>query len=324
MTHPEDPTPDPEAVEALIQALDEPPPHFARAALLEAMGDEILGCTAARQILRSGLAEVSAGQGDDDPGFAPVYALLLLGHHQDTDALELLLDIARRPERIWDAVLGDAFTEHMGPVLWQCSDGEAAPLFGLLGERSAHPQAREAAARALCLGVLDGEVRREDVVLAISSALDTELGHVEADGVDEESELLVSSLASALTDISVAGEDDARTRCIDRAFALDLVDGFFLDAEWRDHQPRSHEEVVQRIDEREASYHPSNPMALEAWGVFGVRRRHRPELLEGLSLPGLRPTPPPSSRRPKTRPPKDKARRKQARKSRKRNRGKRG
>lgn len=315
MWHPEDPPPDPEAVVALIQALSEPPPRFARAALLEAMGDEMLGCTAARQILRSGLSEVSAGQGDDDPGMAPVYALLLLGHHQDTDALELLLDIARRPERIWDAVLGDAFTEHMGPVLWQCSDGEAAPLFELLGERSAHPQAREAAARALCLGVLDGGVRREDVVVAISSVLDTELGHVEADGVDEASELLVSSLASALADIGVAGEDDARTRCIDRAFALHLVDGFFLDAEWRDYQPRSHEEVVQRIDEREASYHPSNPMTLEAWGVFKTYDEIRPVSPEVQSLLGLRPK--------VVRNPKDKARRKQARKARRRNRGKR-
>jgi len=129
----------------------------------------------------------------EDASYAPIYAVMLLGHWREPRAHPVLIALAGLPGELPHELLGDTVTENLAAILVRTCDGNVEAIKGLVQNRKADAFCRSAAASSLALGVLEGVLAREEAMEFLAGMLSEEW--VEGTGV------FLGSLASSLCDL---------------------------------------------------------------------------------------------------------------------------
>jgi hypothetical protein len=144
-------------------------------------------------LLDEAIADPQVHAEDDSPGLA--YAIVLLGHFGEAAAHERFLALARLPEELIEALLGDMVSETMPIVLWRTAHGRFDGIRALLSDQSVYGFMRWGAARILAYAAAMGETSREETL----AFLDPQLSD------DPDDEIANSGIALAILGLQPTG-----------------------------------------------------------------------------------------------------------------------
>jgi hypothetical protein len=118
--------------------------------------------------LEKGAADPSVYLEDEDY-YLHIYAVMLLGHFQETRAHQAVIELFSLPGDIPDELFGDVTTEYLAMVLFRTCGGDFELIKSLILNRRAFALARGEAARALVYAVVAGQLPREEALSFFST-----------------------------------------------------------------------------------------------------------------------------------------------------------
>lgn len=101
---------------------------------------------------------------EDEDRLDHVYAVILLGHFEESRAHDVIVDILSIPGNISYQLFGDLVTENFPAILFQTCGGSLARLRSLALNKDAYDFCRGSALQAMVYAVVDGMVAREEVL----------------------------------------------------------------------------------------------------------------------------------------------------------------
>jgi hypothetical protein len=106
---------------------------------------------------------------EDEDYYLHIYAFMLLGHFQETQAHQAVVELSILPGDILDELFGDLTTEYLAMVLFRTCGGDFELIKSLILNRRADAYPRGEAARALVYAVVAGQLPREEVLSFFST-----------------------------------------------------------------------------------------------------------------------------------------------------------
>ncbi len=101
---------------------------------------------------------------EDEGRFDHVYAVILLGHFEESRAHDVIVDILSIPGKIPYQLFGDLVTENFPTILFQTCGGPLDRIRSLALNKDAYDFCRGSALQAMVYAVVDGMVAREEVL----------------------------------------------------------------------------------------------------------------------------------------------------------------
>jgi len=148
----------------------------------------------------------------DEDRLDHVYAVILLGHFEESRAHDVIVDILSIPGKIPYQLFGDLVTENFPTILFQTCGGSLDRLRSLALNKDAYDFCRGSALRAMVYAVVDGMVARGEVLSFFSSLFTA----TEA----EEDSVFWSLLANCVYELHPA----ELMPVIEKAYQDDLID----------------------------------------------------------------------------------------------------
>ena len=168
-----------------------------------------------------------------------IYALMLLAYFQESKAHQSIVELFSLPEHFIDPLFGDLITEDLPSILVQTCGGDVEQIKQLILNKNAYEYCRSGAATALTYAVIKGYESREDA----QQFLSTLFTGTEDDNPD-------SGFWAMILDDLVNLYPEELMPVVEKAFADDLIDEFFIDLDYmRELMAKGEEAMLQRLRE---------------------------------------------------------------------------
>lgn len=155
-------------ISAILQALE----RFSGEYEQEAIGAAIAHQVEITPHLIDSLEKVAADPSvylEDEGYYLYIYAVMLLGHFQETRAHQAIVEVFGLPGDIPDKLFGDITTGYLPIILFNTCGGQFDLIKSLILNRRAEGYVRGSAAQALAYGVAAGQLPREEVLTFFST-----------------------------------------------------------------------------------------------------------------------------------------------------------
>jgi len=96
--------------------------------------------------------------------YGPIFAMQLLAHFENRDANETIVKVMSLPMEVLDPLCGEMITEDFARILYQTCGGRYDKIKELILNKAADKFARGSAMNALVLGVLFGDLPRQEAM----------------------------------------------------------------------------------------------------------------------------------------------------------------
>ena len=158
----------------IVEALDGPAAVYQREAVQAAMDhpDDVVPLLL--EHLEEVLKEPERFVATDETSQLPVYAVVLLAHHQVLAANRLFVDLLSLPDETPFDLFGDLVNESFPIALWKTCGGDVTGIKQLAENSEANGYCRSSAIRSLSYGVAEGVLSREEIVKYIQSLFQLE------------------------------------------------------------------------------------------------------------------------------------------------------
>ena len=158
----------------IVEALNGPADVYQREAVQAAMDhpDDVVPLLL--EHLEEVLKEPERFVATDETSQLPVYAVVLLAHHQVLAANRLFVDLLSLPDETPFDLFGDLVNESFPIALWKTCGGDVTAIKQLAENSEANGYCRSSAIRSLSYGVAEGVLSREEIVKYIQSLFQLE------------------------------------------------------------------------------------------------------------------------------------------------------
>ena len=191
------------------------------------------------------LEELERVAADPAPACEPgqmrhLFAMFLMAQHRDSRAHDALLRIARLPDEVLDAMIGDITTDGLNRCLASTCGGDESGIKALIEDENANIWGRIAGLSALSTRVLEGDAAAEEMLVYLDS-----LGTREESTLDEDAErdiAFLTAIVNAALDVGAA----PMLEQIRRWFAKELIDETSVDLDFVEGHAHEDHETLRR------------------------------------------------------------------------------
>jgi hypothetical protein len=197
-----------------------------------------------------------------------IYALMLLGYFKIHEAHQLIIDLFSLPESILEPLFGEIHTQELPAILSRTCNGSMEAIKTLILNQDASVYSRIAGTTAICRGVFEGIVTREEALEFLGSLLTGEEAPIESGFYD--------LIACNLCGLCPAEIMDT----IKQAYAKGLIDPTWIELEEFEQNLAMGQEAAMASLQEELDYGGTveDIHAMSDWFWFETERRSKPKL----------------------------------------------
>lgn len=218
-----------------------------------------------------------------------IYAVMLLAYFRESKAHQPIFELFSLPEHFISPLFEDLITEDLPTILVQTCGGSVEQIKQLILNKKAYEYCRSAAATALTYAVIEGYETRENAIQFLSSLFTG----TEDNNPD-------SSFWAMIVDDMVNLYAEEAISVIEKAFADDLIDEFFIDLDYvHELMAKGKEEMLQKLREEKERRSIDDIHASMAWWAMFDSQEDRAILPPPMPPTSLAPAPSAKKKRAK-------------------------